>query len=65
MLYQIVHDTGWSWHYILWKVSRANLLLMMADRSNFKHIKGEEAEIEESGADLFNRMKSKKDLGEI
>ncbi|UAB84975.1 hypothetical protein INR75_02795 [Zunongwangia sp. SCSIO 43204] len=37
MLYQLVHETGWSWHTILWKVTRANLLLMMADRSNFKH----------------------------
>lgn len=63
MLYQIVHETGWTLHYILWKVSRANLMLMMADRSNFKNIKDQVQE--QSGSDLANRIKSKKERGEI
>ncbi len=57
MIYQIVHDTKWSLHEVLWKVSRANLLLMMADRSNFMNTKDIEEVKEESGADLFNRIK--------
>lgn len=65
MLYQIVHETKWSWHEVLWKVSRANILLMMADRPNFKHIDKEEQVKEESGADLAKRLKAKKERGEI
>jgi len=46
-------------HEILWKVSRANLMLMMADRPNFKHVKKEDQVIKETGADLKNRFKPK------
>jgi len=35
-IYQIVKETGWSWHYVLWKVSRLNIMLMMADRPGFR-----------------------------
>ena len=59
-LYQIVHETKWSMHEVLWKVSRANLLLMMADRPNFKHIKKEDQVVEESGADLAKRLKQQR-----
>jgi|TARA_Y100000782_G_C10014111_1_gene194130 hypothetical protein len=45
---------------MLWKVSRANLLLMMADRANFKHVKREDQIIEDTGASLFNKIKSGK-----
>lgn len=65
MLYQIVHETGWSLHYLLWKVSRANIMLMMADRSNFKHLKPEDQVKPESGADLASRLKNLKKRGEI
>ena len=58
MLHQIVSETGWTWHYILWKVSRANIMLMMADRSNFKNEKDQVKK--ETGADLANRIKNKR-----
>ena len=51
--YQLVHETGWSWHTILWKVSRANLMLMMADRSNFKHTE----EIDDAQPGTINDLK--------
>jgi hypothetical protein len=35
----IVKETGWSWHDVLWKVSRANWMLMLADRPGFKKAK--------------------------
>lgn len=59
MLYQIVKETGWSWHYILWKVSRANLLLMLADQSNFKTIKKTEEAKADTGENLYNRFKAR------
>jgi hypothetical protein len=54
-----VRETGYTWHYLLWKISWANVMLMMADRSNFKTIKPEDRVIEENGADLLNRFKTK------
>jgi len=60
MLHQIISETGWTWHYVLWKVSRANIMLMMADRSTVKSVKKEDEVIEASGKDLAARIKSKK-----
>jgi len=60
MLFQIVKETGWSWHDVLWKVSRANIMLMMADRSHFKMIKEEDKIIKDDGAGLLGRIKSKR-----
>ena len=57
MLYQFAKETGWSMHDILWKVSRPNLLLMMADRPNFKS-KGEVVEKGE-GKELASMLASK------
>jgi len=57
MLYQFAKETGWSMHDILWKVSRPNLLLMMADRPNFKK-KGEVVEKGE-GKELASMLASK------
>ena len=38
-IYQIVKETGWSWHEVMWKVSRLNIRMMMADRPGFKREK--------------------------
>ena len=32
----IVKETGWTMHYVLWKVSEMNIRLMMADKPAFK-----------------------------
>jgi hypothetical protein len=58
MAYQIMKETGLSWHEIHWKVSHANLMLMMADRPNFK--KGEEVAVPDSGSNLARRFKQRK-----
>jgi hypothetical protein len=60
MLFQIVKETGWSWHDVLWKTSRANIMLMMADRSHFKMIKEEDKVIKDDGKGLMGRIKSKR-----
>lgn len=36
VLHQVIKETGWTWHYILWRVSWVNIMMMMADRSGFK-----------------------------
>lgn len=33
---QIVKETGWTLHYVLWKVSWATIMLMLADRPSLK-----------------------------
>ena len=60
MLHSLIKETGWTWHYVLWKVSRANLLLMIADRSDFKNRKDADVAIRDSGKNLFNRIRTKK-----
>jgi hypothetical protein len=59
-LHQIIKETGWSLHYVLWKVSRANILLMMADRSNVKSVKNKV--VKDSGKGLAERYKRKKEI---
>ena len=39
IFFEIIKETGWSWHDVLWNVNRANLMLMMSDRSRFKENK--------------------------
>jgi len=56
-IYQIVADTGWTWHYVLWKVSRANIMLMMADRPSFK--KQEEVTKKVTGKELGSQLLEK------
>jgi hypothetical protein len=58
MLHQIVKETHWSWHTVLWRVNRANIQLMIADRSNVK--RKSEIIIKDSGKGLLNRYKRKK-----
>jgi hypothetical protein len=58
MLFEIIKQTGWTWHYVLWKVSRANLLLMIADQAYIK-TKKEPKVKEGNGASLFQKIKSK------
>ena len=60
LLYQIVKETGWTWHYVLWKVNRANLMLMIADRSQVKYGKKEEEAMPDTGANLAKRFKARK-----
>jgi len=54
LLYQIVKETGWTWHQVLWKVSRTNMLMMMADRPNF--ISKKAAPEKKSGGDLAAQL---------
>jgi hypothetical protein len=58
MLYQICKETGWTWHYVLWKVSRPNLMLMMADRPNFKNSKDVVKKVDGKG--LGSMLKNKR-----
>lgn len=58
VLYQLVKETGWSWNQLLWETSYANLMLMMADRPNFKP--AEEMAIPETGKELAARFSAKK-----
>ena len=62
IFFQIIKETGWSLHYVLWKISRTNLMLMMADRSQARYGKKDDTDqaIEESGSDLLNRFKANK-----
>lgn len=61
ILHQIIKETGWSLHYVLWKINRANIMLMMADQSNVTSIKpGEEEAIPQTGKDLAARFNNKK-----
>ena len=61
ILYQIIKETGWSLHYVLWKVNRTNLMLMMADRSHVKYGKktGDEEAIPDTGSNLAKRFKAR------
>lgn len=38
IIQQIVKETGWTWHYVLWQVSWVNIMLMMADRPGFRRL---------------------------
>lgn len=58
LTYQIMKETGLGWHDVLWKVSLANLMLMMADRPNFK--KMEDVAVEDTGSGLAQRFKKRK-----
>ena len=59
-LFEIVRETGWTLHYVLWKVSRANIHLMMADRSRWETIKNDtEAPIQETGKQRAARKRAK------
>src|SRR3546814_7744873 len=31
MIYTIVKDPGWTWHYVLWRVAWINVQMMLAD----------------------------------
>ncbi|MEM9338719.1 MAG: hypothetical protein AAGA66_08335 [Bacteroidota bacterium] len=55
-IYQIVKETGWSWHYVLWKVSRLNIMMMMADRPGFKKSTNVR---KVSGRDMANHYRAK------
>jgi hypothetical protein len=60
VLYQIVKETGWTMHYILWKVGWSTIMMMLADRPGFKKGKGKEKEVKKgSSADLKNLIKRK------
>lgn len=58
MLYQIIKETGWTWHYVLWKVNRSNLQMMHADGIRLKRKKKEEA-IPDTGKNLAERFKAR------
>lgn len=62
VLFEIIKETGWTRHYVLWKVSRANLMLMMADRSRLKYgQKGDAEEAELStGSSLAKKFNAKR-----
>lgn len=55
--FQILKETNLTWHEAMWKVSRANQVLMLADRSAFKE--RSELIIEESGKQRMARRKAK------
>ncbi|MDO6808084.1 hypothetical protein Q4603_05675 [Zobellia galactanivorans] len=58
MLYQFMKETRWSLNDLLWKVTLVNLMLMMADRPNYK--KREEVALPDSGKNLAARFKQRK-----
>lgn len=58
MIFQIVKETGWTYHQVLWKVSRANIMMMLADRSEFKEAK--DVVVESTGKELQKRRKKQK-----
>lgn len=43
----LVEKTGWSLHYILWKVSRTNLMAMMADKPDVKYQEASDTEVQQ------------------
>lgn len=48
--YQVAKEFGWSMHEILWKVPRAQLQLMLADKPHLKKLrvkKGTKAKLQE------------------
>jgi hypothetical protein len=57
MLYQVVKETGWTMHYILWKVSWNTIMLMLADRPSFS--KAKEEVKKGNVSDLKNLIKQK------
>ncbi|MEZ2337692.1 hypothetical protein AB6735_18745 [Mucilaginibacter sp. RCC_168] len=36
LYYSIIEKTGWTWHYMLWKVSWINIQMMLADAPRYK-----------------------------
>jgi hypothetical protein len=38
-LFAVIKETGWKWHYVLWKVSKLNIMLMLADQPQWKNEK--------------------------
>src|SRR5690606_19803607 len=36
IIQQVIKETGWTWHYVLWRVSWANIMMMMADRPGMR-----------------------------
>lgn len=62
ILFQIIKETGWTLHDVLWKISRTNIMLMMADRSQARYGKNNEEEeaIEMSGSELLKKYKAEK-----
>ena len=45
LIFQIISETGLTWHDVLWKVSKLNLMMMMADRPNFIRMKDQPKKI--------------------
>ena len=61
LLYQIIKETGWTLHYVLWKVSRSNLQMMHADGIRLKKTNKDKEEegIPDTGANLAKRFKAR------
>lgn len=36
VMQQIIKETGWTWHYVLWKISWGNVMMMLADRPGLR-----------------------------
>lgn len=35
VIFQVVKETGWSWHYVLWKISWFNIQMMIKDQPSY------------------------------
>lgn len=57
MLYQVVKETGWSWHTVLWRISRPNLIMLLADRPQMMREKKAEKVKEVSGKELARALR--------
>jgi len=58
LIYSLAKELGWTWNEILWGTSKANMMLMMADRPNYK--RREDQAIPDTGKGLAQRFKKRK-----
>lgn len=61
-LYEFIKATGWPMHAALWKISRANMLMMIADQAGYRYKTTDEEKkpVKASGKSLAARLKARK-----
>ncbi|MGV3705450.1 MAG: hypothetical protein ACO1NU_08730 [Arcticibacter sp.] len=59
----IIEKTGWSLHYLYWKVSWINVRMMISDAPSFGKKKDEPKKKKMSGKEAVARHKAKRQNG--
>ena len=59
----ILKETGWTMHYLYWKISWINVQMMLADAPGFKKASDEDEKVKGTTAHLKAMVKSQKTNG--